>query len=71
MSSKDAANEYKWPVNLYDVLGLGTTEVRELNIDDQKKAINKAYRKQMNIWHPDKNSSDGEIAMQIIVAKET
>ena len=58
-------------VNLYDILGLDGTEVRKLNIDEQKKVINKAYRKQMKTWHPDKNFGDGEIAVEIIVAKET
>ena len=57
--------------NFYDVLGLDMTEVRKLNIDDQKKVIKKAYREKIRIWHPDKNFGDGEIAMQILVARET
>ena len=57
--------------NFYDVLGLDMTEVRNLNIDDQKKVIKKAYREKIRIWHPDKNFGDGEIAMQILVARET
>ena len=58
-------------VNLYDILGLDMTEIRKLSIGDQKIAINKAFRDQMKIWHPDKNFGDDEIARQIIVAKET
>ena len=57
-------------VNLYDILGLDMTEVRKLNIGDQKKAIKKAFCDQIKIWHPDKNLGDGEIASHIIVAKE-
>ena len=56
-------------VNLYDILGLDMEVVRKLNIDDQKKAINEAFRDKIRISHPDKNGDD-EIAMQIIVAKE-
>ena len=56
-------------VNLYDILGLDMEVVRKLNIDDQKKAINEAFRDQIRISHPDKNGDD-ETAMQIIVAKE-
>ena len=56
-------------VNLYDILGLDMEVVRKLNIDDQKKAIDEAFRDQIRISHPDKNGDD-ETAMQIIVAKE-
>ena len=58
-------------VNLYGILGLDMTEVRKMNIGDQKIAINEAFRDQIKIWHPDKNCGDGEIAMQIILARET
>ena len=58
-------------VNLYDILGLDRKDVHMLKIDDQKKAIMKAYREQIKIWHPDKNFGDSEIAMQIILTKET
>ena len=58
-------------VNLYDILGLDMTEIRKLSIGDQKIAIKKAFRDQMKIWHPDKNCGDDEVAVQIIVAKET
>ena len=58
-------------VNLYDILGLDMTDVRKLSINDQIKTIERAYRQQMKIWHPDKNFGDDEIAMQINVAKET
>ena len=57
--------------NFYDVLGLDMTEVLNLNTDDQKKAIKKAYHEKIRIWDPDKNFGDGEIAMQILVARET
>ena len=56
-------------VNLYDILGLDMEVVRKLNIDDQKKAIDEAFRDQIRISHPDKNGDD-KTAMQIIVAKE-
>ena len=58
-------------VNLYGILGLDMTEVRKLNIGDQKIAIKKAFRDKIRIWHPDKNFGDNEIAMQIILARET
>ena len=58
-------------VNLYDILGLRMEVVRKLKIDDQKIAIKKAFRDKIRIWHPDKNFGDGEIAMQIILARET
>ena len=58
-------------VNLYGILGLDMTEVRKLNIGDQKIAIKKAFRDKIRIWHPDKNFGDVEIAMQIILARET
>ena len=57
-------------VNLYDILGLDMTEVRKLNIGDQKKTIKRAFRDQIKIWHPDKNCGDGEFAMKIIEAKK-
>ena len=56
-------------VNLYGILGLDMKVVQKLNIDDQKKAIKKAYHDQIRIWHPDKRG-DSEIAKQIFVAKE-
>ena len=58
-------------VNLYDILGLDMTKIRKLKIGDQKIAIKKAFRDQMRIWHPDKNFGDDEIAMQIILVRET
>ena len=58
-------------VNLYDILGLDKEVVHKLKIDDQKIAINKAFRDKIRIWHSDKNFGDDEIAMQIILAKET
>ncbi|CAB3980583.1 Hypothetical predicted protein [Paramuricea clavata] len=58
-------------LNLYEILGLNMKENRKKNIDDQKAAIKKAFREKMRIWHPDKNFGDHEIAMQIIVARET
>ena len=58
-------------VNLYGILGLDMTEVRKLNIGDQKIAIKEAFRDKIRIWHPDKNFGDNEIAMQIILARET
>ena len=58
-------------VNLYDLLGLDMIDVRKLSIDDQRKAIKKAFNGQIKIWHPDKNFGDDEIAGQIILAKET
>ena len=58
-------------INLYEVLGLDMTKERKKkNIDEQKKAINKAFREKMKIWHPDKNFGDHEIAMEIIIARE-
>ena len=57
--------------NFYDILGLDMKEVRKKSKDDQKKAIKKAYLEKIRIWHPDKNLGDGEVAMQIIVARET
>ena len=47
------------------------TEVRKLSIDDQKKAIKRAFRDQIRIWHPDKIFGNDEFAKQIIVAMET
>ena len=58
-------------VNLYGILGLDMTEVRKMSIGNQKIAVNKAFRDQIRIWHPDKNFGDAEIAMQIILARET
>ena len=58
-------------INLYGILGLDMMEVRKLNIGDQKIAIKEAFRDKIRIWHPDKNFGDDEIAMQIILARET
>ena len=59
-------------LNLYEVLGLDMKETRKMGkIDDQKATINKAFREKMRIWHPDKNFGDHEIAIEIIVARET
>ena len=58
-------------INLYAVLGLDMTKERKKkNIDEQKKAIKKAFREKMKTWHPDKNFGDHEIAMEIIKAKK-
>ena len=58
-------------LNLYSILDLNMEDVRKLKKDDQKKAIEKAFRSKIRIWHPDKNYGDWEIAVQIISAKET
>ena len=58
-------------LNLYSILDLNMEYVRKLDKDDQKKAIKKAFNEKMKIWHPDKNFGDIEIAMLIILAKET
>ena len=57
--------------NFYDILGLDMKDVRKKSKDDQRKAIKKAYREKIRIWHPDKNFGDDKVAIQIIVAKET
>ena len=71
MHLKDEIPNTNGQVNFYSILDLNMEEVRKKNIDDQKKAIKKAFNEKMKIWHPDKNFGDGEIAAQIIVAKET
>ena len=58
------------PADLYDILGLNMDEVRRMKMEDAKKTISKAFKKQIRIWHPDKNFGDGETAMQIIMAYE-
>jgi hypothetical protein len=58
------------PGNLYDTLGLDMEEVRKMNNEDAEKVIKKAYKKQMQTWHPDKNFGNHEITIQIILAKE-
>ena len=57
--------------NFYDILGLDMKDVRKKSKDDLKKAIKKAYIEKIRIWHPDKNFGDDEVAIRIIVAKET
>ena len=57
-------------VTWYDFLGLDMKVVRKLNINEQKKTINKAYREKIRIWHPDKNLGDREIAQLINKAKD-
>ena len=57
-------------LNLYEILGLDMEEIRKMEKNDAMKAIKKAFNNQIRIWHPDKNFGDGEIAMQIIFAKE-
>ena len=56
--------------NLYDILGLDMEEVRKMENDDLKKSIEKGFRQQMIIWHPDKNFGDDEIAKQINEARK-
>ena len=58
------------PGDLYDILGLNMEDVRKMSKEDAKKAIAKAFKKQMRIWHPDKNFGDKEIAQVITRAKE-
>ena len=70
MPSRNKLTSTNDKINLYGILGLDMTEVRKLSIGGQKIAIKKAFRDKMKIWHPDKNFGDGEIAMQIIVARE-
>ena len=44
--------------------------VRKMSNEDLKKAISKVYKKQMLIWHLDRNPGDEETALQIIIAKD-
>ncbi|EDO38478.1 predicted protein [Nematostella vectensis] len=54
--------------NLYEILGLDMKTARKLSKDELKKTLKKACRKQLLIWHPDKNGGDAEQARNIIVA---
>ena len=63
-------NEEVEHANLYDILGLDMKKVRKMDRESAREAIAKGYKKQLLIWHPDRNFGDGETAMQIILAKE-
>ena len=60
--------------NYYDILGLDMDDVRGDKLyksdEERKKAILKAHRKQLLIWHPDKHG-DNEITQWINEAKDT
>ena len=58
------------PSECYDILGLYMEEVRKMSKEDLKKAVWKAYKKQIFIWNPNKNFGDDEIANQITEAKD-
>ena len=56
--------------NHYDILGLDMEDVRkEKTMEDQRKKIKKAWKKQQLIWHPDKHNGDTEMIQQINEAK--
>ncbi|XP_028410777.1 uncharacterized protein LOC114533455 [Dendronephthya gigantea] len=57
-------------LSLYEILSLDMEKIRRLEKDAANKVIEKAFKNQIRIWHPDKNFGDGEIAMQIICARE-
>ena len=56
--------------NLYAILKLVMKEVRKHPLEEQDKIIIKAYRKQMLIFHPDRNpdSADSHICQEIVMA---
>ncbi|XP_046855036.1 uncharacterized protein LOC124448069 isoform X2 [Xenia sp. Carnegie-2017] len=55
--------------NLYEQLGLDMREVRKMDEDQRKKAIQKGFLKMILIWHPDKPNGDKEIADQLVQAR--
>ena len=56
--------------NLYDILGLDMDQVRKMPVEEQRKAIKKGFRREIQRWHPDKNFGDDENAKEILMAQE-
>ncbi|CAB4041873.1 Hypothetical predicted protein, partial [Paramuricea clavata] len=69
---KNMEEETTWEYgrDLYGILKLDMKEVRKMRIEEQDEAITKAYRRQMLIFHPDRNPelADSQICREIIMA---
>ena len=56
--------------NLYEILGLDVDQIRKMPREEQRRAIKRGFRKEIQRWHPDKNFGDDENAKEIIMAQE-
>lgn len=56
--------------NLYEILGLDVDQIRKMPREEQRRAIKKGFRREIQRWHPDKNFGDDENAKEIIMAQE-
>lgn len=56
--------------NLYEILGLDVDQIRKMPREEQRRAIKRGFRKEIQRWHPDRNFGDDENAKEIIMAQE-